>query len=982
MQNIKDSSSCGKNHGFTVVRTADVPSLDASFTEFFHPGSGARYIHMACSDREKAFAVAFKTVPADSTGVAHILEHTALCGSARYPVRDPFFSMLRRSLATFMNAFTSSDWTMYPFCTQNEKDFENLLSVYLDAAFFPKLSELSFKQEGVRLTENPGGDPGLSFAGVVYNEMKGAMSSPDQIMVRSMMAHLYPDTTYGFNSGGDPEHIPGLTHQGLVDFHRRHCHPSNAWFFSWGDLDLDRTLALVVEQVLSRFSLFDPRTGVAHQPRWDRPRRARISYPVAGEEDLAKKSQAALSWLVCPIEDSFEVLSLSILERILLGHSASPLRKALLDSGLGTALSDGTGLDTDMIDALFSAGLKDVREEDSDKVAQVVLDSLADLAEKGIEPELTETALAQYEFVRREITNQPFGYGLKLLLAFMGPWLHGGDPLQVLLFEKDLARVREEAADGLFERLIRERFLENTHRLLLTMAPDPEMPGRLEEEERIRLRQREKELPPNGLEKIQEDDARLAELQETAEDVSVLPTLTVADVPPGVVEVPDSPGLAGAGATAYTAATNGILYVRITGDLSGLPHDLLPLAPFFCHALTRAGSARRDYVSFTREAAAHTGGIHAAADSRTRCVPAGEPVGIFSLDGRCLEAKADRMADLMGELLTDFSFSDTARLRTLIKEYSAGLSASLVQNGHRYAISLAARGFSKARGLSETWHGVHQIQAARELAREPSDQAMAELGGKLSEIARFLFTRGGLSACLVGGEDALKQASGLWEDLLASLPPGAVSPGSTPSPDGSSFREAWTTATSVSFVAQALGAAPMGHPDAPVLAVLAKLLRSGFLHREIREKGGAYGGFAVYNPEDGLFALASYRDPHLARTLDVFTRACQWAREGDYTDQDVSEAILQVAGDIDHPNSPGIRARKAFVRKILGLSDNARREFKEGVLATDRKRIRQVAEAWLSASGLLAPVAVITGASQLAEANHRLGDAALETREV
>ncbi|MGD9087424.1 MAG: insulinase family protein, partial [Desulfobacterales bacterium] len=332
---------------YTVNRVVPLERIRSFYYDLEHKVTGARHIHISNDDAENTFSVAFKTVPVDSTGVAHILEHTALCGSHRYPVRDPFFSMLKRSLSTFMNAFTASDWTMYPFSTQNTKDFFNLLDVYLDAAFFPKIDELSFKQEGHRLEiegDLNSDDPDrfrLVYKGVVYNEMKGAMSSPDQVMVRSIQKELYPSTTYHYNSGGDPAEIPSLTYQQLKEFHRRHYHPSNAFFYTYGNVPLAESLATIEDTVLKKFERITPDTDVAAQPRWRKPRVASFPYPFNPNEDPAKKYQACVAWLVGDIKDAFQVLTLSLLEQVLLGNSAAPLRKALIDSELGSSLCDG-----------------------------------------------------------------------------------------------------------------------------------------------------------------------------------------------------------------------------------------------------------------------------------------------------------------------------------------------------------------------------------------------------------------------------------------------------------------------------------------------------------------------------------------------------------------------------------------------------------------------------------------------------------------
>ena len=406
---------------YLIKRVVSLERISSFFYELEHLKTGARHVHVSRKDAENTFSVAFKTVPLDSTGVAHILEHTVLCGSHRFPVRDPFFSMLKRSLSTFMNAFTASDWTMYPFSTQNQKDFFNLMDVYLDAAFFPKLDELSFKQEGHRLeiegdfkSDDPDGFR-LMYKGVVYNEMKGAMSSPDQVMVRSIQKQLYPSTTYHFNSGGDPAEIPSLTYGQLKKFHRRHYHPSNAFFYTYGNLPLADTLLFIHETVLKKFKRMTPHTGVARQSRWRKPRVAAFPYPLQSSEDPSKKCQFCVAWLTADIKNSFDVLTLSLLEQVLLGNSAAPLRKALIDSGLGSALCDGTGFDADNRDTSFASGLKDVEEASAEKIEAIIFEVLTDLANNGIDQQLIDSAIHQIEFHRKEITNTPYPYGIKLL---------------------------------------------------------------------------------------------------------------------------------------------------------------------------------------------------------------------------------------------------------------------------------------------------------------------------------------------------------------------------------------------------------------------------------------------------------------------------------------------------------------------------------------------------------------------------------------
>src|SRR5450759_4225073 len=373
--------------GYTIRRREPLDRLDGAYLELEHDRTGVRHIHIESKDDNNAFAVFFPTVPKDSTGAAHVLEHVVLAGSQRYPVRDPFFSMTRRSLATFMNAMTSSDWTMYPFSTRNAKDFMNLLDVYLDATFFPRLSEDSFKQEGLRFEFEDSADPksGLRYKGVVFNEMKGALATPHAAVQRAMGKSLFPGLTYSYISGGDPEDIPNLTWEHLRQFHATHYHPSNAYFYTYGNLPLDPPLEVIERNVLPRFQRIDVDTKIPDVKRFKNPIKAVEPYPVPPTADIKRKSQALVAWVTVPTGDSFQQLAMKVLAEVLMSNAGSPLRKALIDSGLGTAMADGSGFQDDYRESVFGAGLKDVASEDAEKVQKVVLDTLDKLADEGVD---------------------------------------------------------------------------------------------------------------------------------------------------------------------------------------------------------------------------------------------------------------------------------------------------------------------------------------------------------------------------------------------------------------------------------------------------------------------------------------------------------------------------------------------------------------------------------------------------------------------
>jgi Zn-dependent M16 (insulinase) family peptidase len=975
-------------HGYRVNRVETLIELNGIYYEFEHTRTGAKHIHVYTDDHENTFGVAFKTVPANSTGVAHILEHTVLCGSRAYPVRDPFFSMLKRSLSTFMNAFTASDWTMYPFSTQNRKDFYNLLGVYLDAAFFPNLDELSFKQEGHRLEfleASPENTPAqLDYKGVVYNEMQGAMSSPDQVMVRSLLNAMYPDTTYRFNSGGDPAVIPQLTHAQLIEFHKSHYHPSNAFFYSYGDFSINETLKFVEDKVLRHFQKIAPQTEVVQQPRWKEPRTLTYPYPVGRDDEVKKKSQVSLAWLMTDIRDTFEVLLLTVIEQVLLGNAASPLRKALIDSGLGTTLSDGSGFDADNRDTLFACGLKDVDASDALTIEKIIIDVLEQVVKDGIPPELVASAIHQIEFHRKEITNVPYPYGIKVLLAITGNWLHGGDPLRILRLDNEFKRLRQELKnDHFLEKRVQRYFLDNPHRALVTLIPDPYMRQREAERVQAELEQIRLSMEADQEKKIIADTMALSELQETKEDISCLPTLALTDVPPSVPTVVPSPAPKGINATFYDQSTSGIFYFTAAVGAGALSETLIPLVPFYCFALPKIGTRTQSYVQMARRIDAATGGIRLHASSRTIFDPNGSNLPLVSFSAKCLNRNVSRTYDILKDLSATVDFSDLDRLQNLLQEYRAGLESMVVHNGHRLAMSLAARNFSVSSFLSETWQGVHQLQTVKRLTEALDNNAAAQLAEQLASIGKQLFRSPNLKIALVGEDTSLGEAADLTQHLLHLLGAGSGDnqghgfSSALLTPGKHLPREGWFTATGVSFVAQVFNTRRLGHPLAPALAVISKLLRSMYLHREIREKGGAYGGFALYGMEDGLFSLGSYRDPHIQRTLDVYTGALDFIRSGTYTSEDIKEAVLQVCSNIDKPNPPGIAAREAFFRELIGLSDDARIRFKTDLLALTRKQVVEAAERFFNPEHIDAAVAVISGREQLEESNAQHRDSAL-----
>jgi hypothetical protein len=882
-----------------------------------------------------------------------------------------------------MNAFTAPDFTVYPFSTQHPKDFYNLLDVYLDAVFFPNLDELSFRQEGHRVeieeSKDGSGDFSMAYKGVVYNEMKGAMSSPDQVMIRSLQQALYSNGTYHYNSGGDPLAIPDLTYEQLKTFHAVHYHPSNAYFYTYGNFPLEEHLFFISSRVLSRFGRIDPKTEVLPQLRWEHPNETAFAYPIERHEALSKKSQVCVAWLTADVKNSFDILVLTLLEQILLGNAASPVRKALMESQMGSALCDGTGFASEYRDTFFACGLKGVDIPDAKPIEAIVLNTLENICRQGLDHELIESAVHQLEFHRKEITNHPYPYGIKLLMSFCGSWLHGGDPGETLLFEKDLQRIKEEiAASPFFENQIRRFFLDNPHRLLLTLAPDPLMEERENNKIEAKLEEMKKGLTASQIERIKREIRQLLLVQEKAEDVSVLPTLEIRDIPEDIRRISPTEKNAEKLIDQYQQPTGGIFYFSSVAGAMYVDEGCLSMIPFFCYAFSRIGTRRHSYTEMAKWIDRYAGGIGLDSHARTCFDEEGTLYPYVSLGGKCLNLNCDRLFDIMEEMVFQFDFSDLLRIKTLLLEYKANLESMVIHNGHRLAVSLASRKLSPAASLNEDWHGISQLKMIKELTKDLDLDKVASVAKDMERIAHCIFESENFLAAAIGEKETLDRSferifdrSGFFNLLRrngsASLP-WSRSDDFTPEP----VKEGWATASAVSFVAKTFQTIRFIHEDAPVLSVISKMVKSLYLHREIREKGGAYGGYALYDSENGLFSFCTYRDPRIIESLNVFEKSTEFIRSGEFKDEDIKEAVLQVCSEIDRPDPPGPAAKKAFMRDVVLLTDEMRSRFKKRLLMVNRREILRVVEQYFQASDSTSSVVVISGEEQLNSANQQL----------
>ena len=939
---------------FELTATTEISSLGIQLRQYQHAASGARHLHFACNDSNNAFMVVLPTLPQDSSGAAHILEHTTLCGSQRYPVRDPFFMMLRRSLNTFMNAFTGSDSTAYPFATQNRKDFDNLLKVYLDAVFFPNLHPLDFAQEGWRLElSEEGATDGLplEFHGVVYNEMKGAMSAPLAQLYHHLHAAMFPDTVYRHNSGGEPLAIPDLTHAALRDFHTRHYHPGNAVFMTYGSFPESEHQRQIAELVLERFQRPESIVMSALQPAFSAPRHVEVRYAV--EEQGERATHIVWAWLLGEAAEPEDVVEAHLLASILLEHSASPLRHYLETTELADAPSELCGVDDSARQLVFVCGVEGSDAEHAAALEQGILAVLENVAREGVDAATLDAVLDRIEMAQRDIGGGSYPFGLQLMGRVMPAAMYRRDPARLLELDRVLESLRRDIrAPGFVARLVRGMLLDKTHRVRVTMLPDEHKAEHDEAAEQSRLAALAATMGAAERAEIAAQSAALRERQARVDDPNVLPRVTLADVPApvlaplAVISTHD-----GVEVHRYDCAANGIFRMQLVYDLPDLSADELRVLPLLSDYLTEFGHGDEDYLAVqSRRALSGSFGTNTMARAP---VAGGELRGWFVITGKGLARKRDEVIAVVNEILDGARFDETEHLHELLMQSRAEAEQSLTDRGHQLAVISAARTYSTGAALDDLWDGPSAHRILKELAGADDEAALRALFVLFASI-RDKLRHAPRRIALFGDATVLDGAAALAARVGAPRQP--LCGGFVARIEEAAASNAWLINSQVNFVAKAYAAVPEDHADAPLFAVLGRYLQDGFLHGEIREKGGAYGSGASYDTDSATFRFYSYRDPRALATLQDFDRALVWFA-GDDDAQRLEEAILGTIRALDQPRSPAGECERAFTNGLYGRDDAFRARFRARVLRANHQSLRDIAARYLeSAHGQLGVV--------------------------
>eukprot|EP00850_Spirogloea_muscicola_P017373 SM000148S01050 [mRNA] locus=s148:321856:326518:- [translate_table: standard] len=917
---------------------------------------------VAAPDENKVFGAVFRTPPTDSTGIPHILEHSVLCGSRKYPIKEPFVELMKGSLNTFLNAFTYPDRTCYPVASTNLADFYNLVDVYLDAVFFPRCvsDERVFQQEGWHYEVSAGDDRELTYKGVVFNEMKGVYSQPDSMLARYCQQAMFPDNTYGVDSGGDPAVIPSLTFAQFQEFHRKFYHPSNARIWFYGDDDPTRRL-----QILSEYlDKFDQSNAAAEsevtvQPLFKEPRAIVQSYaagtgPQEDDEDddgtpasateERRGHMVSVNWLLAeePLTVEQE-LALSFLDHLLLGTPAAPLRQALLQSGLGEALVGG-GLEGDLRQPSFAIGLKGCTAESSGKVEDLVLATLRDLADgDGFSNDAVEASINTIEFSLRENNTGSFPRGLSLMLRSMGKWLYGGDPLEPLRFAKPLAdlkaRLAEQGIKGVFSPLIHQFLLNNPHRVTIKLQPDAELGKRQEELERQQLAAVKESMTEEDLAELQRATDELRRIQETPDDpeaLRVVPSLSLEDIPQEPAHVPIDVHDAGDGAVVlrHDLFTNDVLYAELALDMRGVPASLLPLVPLFCQSLMEMGTDRMTFVELSQLIGRKTGGISVYPMTSSVRGKA-DPSSHLIVRGKAMAAQAADLFNLMRTLLMEVRFEDQQRFKQFVSQSKARMESRVIGSGHSFAAARLDAMHSIAGWASEQMGGLSYLEYVRSLEKRV-DQEWPQVVEALETIRKSVLARHGAILNLTADEATLTSSEALAKSLLDQLPSAAPV---------DIAGEPWNVVLPVNYVGKAANLFDTGYKLHGSSYVISKHLGTTWLWDRVRVSGGAYGGFCDFDSHSGMFTYLSYRDPNLLKTLDNYDGTVDFLRALELDSSTLTKAIVGTIGDIDSYQLPDAKGYSSMVRYMLGITEEERKQRRHEVLSTSLDDFHKFADA-------------------------------------
>ena len=937
-------------NAYEVVLTEDLPDLKSKGYLLKHKKSGARVLLMENDDENKVFTIGFRTPPSDSTGVPHIMEHSVLCGSRDFPVKDPFVELVKGSLNTFLNAMTYPDKTVYPVASCNDKDFQNLMHVYMDAVFYPNIYQHDeiFRQEGwsYKLDEPDGK---LEYNGVVYNEMKGAFSSPEGVLDRVILNSLFPDTSYAYESGGDPEEIPNLTYEQFLDFHRKYYHPSNSYIYLYGDMDMEEKLKWLDENYLCEFDAAEVDSEICFQKPFDKMIEVEKTYSISSEETEEENTYLSYNKVIATSLDEKLYQAFQILDYALLSAPGAPLKKALMDAGIGKDIMGS--YDNGIYQPIFSIIAKNAEPQQKEQFVQVIEDTLRKIVEDGIDRKALEAGINYHEFRFREADFGNYPKGLMYGLDLFDSWLYDEKkPFIHMQAIPTFAFLKEQIGTRYFEHLIQQWILDNPHGSMVIVKPERGRTARMDRELDEKLQTYKAGLSPDEVEKLARDTAELIVYQESEdarEDMEKIPVLGREDISREIAPICNEERVCGGIPMVYhNVETNGIGYVTLLFDLSGVPEEKLPYVGMLQAVLGIIDTTHYEYGELFNEINVHTGGIGTSLELYPDVTKVKEKEfrATFEMKGKALYPKMDVLFKMMREILTESKLEDEKRLKEILSMLKSRLQMSFLSSGHTTAALRALSYSSPLSKFKDDTDGIGYYEAVKEI-EEHFEEKKEELIANLKELAARIFRADNLMISYTAapeGLDAVEKEMETFKNGLFERTDG----------DEQENRcilhcvkrnEGFKTSSKVQYVARTGNFIDGGAAYSGALHILKVILSYDYLWQNIRVKGGAYGCMCNFN-RIGEGYLISYRDPNLEKTIDVYEKVTEYLRNFEADDRDMNKYIIGTISNIDRPMNPSAKGTRSMNLYMNHVTEEMIKKEREEILNAGQEEIRALAD--------------------------------------
>ena len=919
-------------YGFEVKAVTPIDELRAVAIELLHPRSGARLMHLYTDDSKNWFSISPITPTLDDTGLQHILEHCVMKGSRNYPIKGVLYEMMKMSLATYdsTNAMNYIDHAFYYASSNVKKDLFNLAEVYFDSVFHPLLTEDTFKREGHHLEpvnpDQPIGD--LKINGIVYNEVKNNLSDPEACLYYAVRGGLLPDTCYARNGAGNSLVMPDLTYEQLKTYHQTYFHPRNCYFFFYGNIPTNDYLEFLADKLAAipktetNGFLHPLRPEISHQPKWKTPRTVTDTYPIGADEPLTEKTYLMLSWLIGDTTDPEEAILCSILNLILFGNEGAPLRKVIIDSKLGTDILNDFLRDFTGPNRTFCVGLVGSEADRIDAFTELVINTLAQIADAEIDKEKVEAAFQQITYDYQEVTpNFPF----QMMKRVVNTWIYEKEPTLFLKMGERLSTIRQRWKQNprLFNELICERLLDNPHRLTTILTPDPDMQARFDANENERLNAIRSKLTDEQTQQIAADAAELERLSgqpNSPEDLARLPQLQISDLPEGPLHIPTTvERVGGCPVLRNNVFSNSVNYLVLNFDLKGLPQYLWQYLPRYTDAIGKLGAGNLNYEQVAQRTASVTGGLDCSPNFSTHALDPNLPVWNMQFRLKAFDDKIEDALNVLRDLVFAVNPRDKERLYDVLSQAVVehqnmihGYSGPSIANHH------AARGFSPQAYLSEAVFGTTQFRMS-EMLLNRFDESHEELSDAIEQIRDFLLVRGRVTASFTGSDASFEVFQGQFAEWIADMRDAPITSGPTGfKPFDTPPREGLTAPIQIAHCTQMIPAPHYAHPDSGLLTIGSHILENDYMLPEIRFKGNAYGFYFSYNPFESLIYQGSHFDPHVARTLNVFAQTVDYVKQVEWTQTDIDRAIIAKSTDYQKTVRPSQASTDALTHYLTG----------------------------------------------------------------